>query len=154
MTTSRQDSTRTGLLRLSAILWFIWGIVHAFAGVMTLAQDTAKAVQGIADAADPALLDVAYPAAAGAIINQHGFNLLWFGIVTAVCTFYIWRGSTVAIFVAALVGGLADVGYFVFIDLGGFARFVPGTVMTIVSGTAIVASFWAYWISRGAPNGD
>ncbi|MEO1366926.1 MAG: hypothetical protein AAFX50_07085 [Acidobacteriota bacterium] len=151
MTTSSHDSTRTGVFRLIAILWFIWGAVHILAGVMTLSSDTAKAVQGIADAVDPALLlDVTYPAAAGGVIDQHGFNLLWFGVVTAVCAFFVWRGSMGALFIAALVGGLADVGYFVFIDLAGFAKFFPGTVMTIVSGTAIAASLWVYWTGRGA----
>lgn len=44
-----------------------------------------------------------------------------------------------------LVGGLLDVGYFVFIDLGGYNNFVPGTVMTIISARAITSSFYAYF---------
>lgn len=141
------DTTPHGktLLRVAALLWFIWGLVHAFAGVMTIAQDTPQAVQGIADAVEPALLGVDYPAAAGAIINQHGFNLLWIGCVTTICGFFVWRGSPPAIFIAALTGGLADIGYFIFLDLGGFVNFVPGTVMTIFSATAIIASFYVYF---------
>ena len=39
---------------------------------------------------------------------------------------FIWRGSTVAIVLATLVGGLADAGYFIFVDdLGGSVRFAP-----------------------------
>jgi len=38
----------------------------------------------------------------------------------------------------AAVGGLTDLGYFLFMDLGGYTHFVPGTVMTLVSGTAII----------------
>ena len=49
---------------------------------------------------------------------------------------------------AALVGGLADVGYFVFLDLGGYVNFFPGTLMTIFSATAIVTSFCAAYIGR------
>ena len=48
-----------------------------------------------------------------------------------------------AVYVAAWGGGMADVGYFLFMDLGGHVKFVPGTVMTIVSATAIVLSFVA-----------
>ena len=129
-------------LRAAAVLWVIWGLVHVLAGVMTLAQDTPQAITGIADAVDPSTLDMDYPAAAGAVINQHGFNLLWIGIVTTVCAVFIWRRSVQAIFLAALVGGLADVGYFLFMDLGGFVRFVPGTLMTLVSSAAILTSFW------------
>ncbi|MEO0592407.1 MAG: hypothetical protein AAFZ38_02405 [Myxococcota bacterium] len=138
-------------LRTSAILWIIWGIVHVFAGVMTMSQNPAAAVAGIADGVDPGeLLEREYPEAAGALIKQHGFNLAWIGLVTVVGGFYVWSGNAVAIFVSALVGGLADVGYFVFIDLGGFNRFMPGTVMTIFSAAAIALSFWAYF-SRPKP---
>ncbi|MFK8016460.1 MAG: hypothetical protein AB8G17_13590 [Gammaproteobacteria bacterium] len=131
------------LLRISAILWVVWGLVHALAGVLTISGDTVAAISGIADAVDRASLTMNYPDAAGALINQHGFNLLWIGIVTAVGAIFIWRGSKTAVLVTALVGGLTDIGYFVFMDLGGFVKFAPGTVMTIVSATAIILSFLA-----------
>ena len=87
---------------------------------------------------------MAYPAAAGAIIKQHGFNLGWIGLTTIVGGVFVWRGSASAIFISALVGGLADLGYFIFIDLGGYNRFMPGTVMTLISAAAIGLSFFAY----------
>ncbi|MEM9907454.1 MAG: hypothetical protein AAF921_20780 [Cyanobacteria bacterium P01_D01_bin.44] len=139
-----RQTTHT-LLKISAILWVIWGVVHALAGILTISGDTASAVSGIADGVDPALLAMDYPNAAGAIINQHGFNLLWGGIVTIIGGVFIWRKSVAAIFVSALVGGLLDVGYFIFIDLGGYNKFVPGTVMTIISALAITLSFYAYF---------
>ena len=132
------------LLRIAAALWLVWGVVHVAAGIMTLAGDTVAKVQGIADGVDPATLAVAYPDAVGAILNQHGFNLLWFGIVEIVGAWFIWRQNGTAVFGTALVGGLADIGYFVFVDLGGYNNFVPGTVMTIVSASAIVLSVYAW----------
>jgi CHASE2 domain-containing sensor protein len=86
-----------------------------------------------------------YPKAAGAILGQHGFNLLWIGFVTFISAFYIWKGNKNAVFLAAIAGGLADLGYFLFLDLGGFVNFVPGTVMTLVSGSAILLSFYAHF---------
>lgn len=140
------------LFKTSSVLWLIWGLVHAFAGIMTikfiLSGDVSSAVSGIADAVDPATLQMDYPAAAGAIIGQHGFNLLWVGLVTLICSFYIWKGNAKAIFLAAIAGGLTDLGYFLFVDLGGYVNFVPGTVMTIVSSLAIITSFYAYFKSR------
>ena len=133
------------LLKISAILWVIWGVVHALAGVLTISQETAGAVAGIADRVDPALLAMDYPDAVGAVVNQHGFNLLWGGVVTIIGGIFIWRKNVAAIFVSALVGGLLDVGYFIFIDLGGYNNFVPGTVMTIISSLAIILSFYAYF---------
>jgi hypothetical protein len=140
------------LLRLSAFLWVIWGAVHIFAGIMTMRGpmigEISASIAGIADAVDPSQLAMDYPAAAGAIIGQHGFNLFWIGVVTLICGFLIWRKKTSPIFLAALTGGLADLGYFLFMDLGGFVHFVPGTVMTIFSATAIVLSFYSYFNSN------
>lgn len=140
------------LLKLSALLWFIWGAVHMFAGIMTdnfiLTGDIAGAVSGIADAVDPSTLNVNYPAAAGAIIGQHGFNLLWIGLTTLLCSYFVWKGNKNAIFLAALTGGLADLGYFLFMDLGGYTNFMPGTVMTLVSSGAIILSFFWYFKNR------
>lgn len=136
-------------LRAIAVLWVIWGLVHMLAGVLTMAQDTPAAIAGVADAVDPAVLIGPYHEAAGALINQHGFNLAWIGATTTIAAFFILSGSLTALFIAGLVGGLADVGYFIFMDLGGFVNFLPDTVMTLVSGTAILLSLWAYQSSRG-----
>ncbi|RNC86834.1 MAG: hypothetical protein ED556_05270 [Winogradskyella sp.] len=142
----------SALLKISSVLWIIWGLVHILAGVMTmkgvLTNDITASVVGIADGIDPQSLDMDYPKAVGAIIGQHGFNLFWIGIVTFICAFYIWKGNTHAIFLAAITGGLADLGYFLFIDLGGYNKFMPGTVMTIVSSLAIITSFYVYFKTK------
>jgi hypothetical protein len=137
-------------LKFTAGLWVVWGLVHMFAGIITMARDTPEAVGGIADDVDESVVDIAYPDAAGAIINQHGWNLMWIGAVTLVCAYFIWRRSMPAAFLAGLVGGLADIGYFVFLDLGGYVKFFPGTVMTIFSASAIVLSAWVWLSNRDA----
>ena len=116
-----------------------------FAGVMTISQDAAGAVAGIADAVDPTFISADFHPAVGAVLNQHGFNLLWIGAFTVVGGVFIWRQSVMAIFMTAIVGWVTDVGYFIFMDLGGFVHFVPGTVMTIVSSAAVLFSLWAYF---------
>jgi hypothetical protein len=140
------------LLKISAVLWIIWGLVHILAGVLTmnfvLSGDIVSAINGIADAVEPETLQMEYPKAAGAVIANHGFNLFWIGIVTFISGFFIWKGNKNAIFLAAIVGGLADLAYFLFMDLGGYVNFVPGTVMTIVSSLAIILSFYAYFKTR------
>ncbi|MEM9135182.1 MAG: hypothetical protein AAF962_23590 [Actinomycetota bacterium] len=151
MTTITESARINVLLRIAAVLWVIWGLVHMFAGAITIGRDTTEAVQGIADGVDPDSLEVAYPDAAGAIIDQHGFNLLWIGAVTLICAWFIWRRSLNAVLLAALVGGLADIGYFLFLDLGGHVNFLPGTLMTIFSATAIITSFTAAYLGRTHP---
>lgn len=138
------DQLTSSLLKIAAVLWVIWGLVHVFAGVITMVKETPQAVAGIADAVDPETLKMEYPPASGAIINQHGFNLAWIGMVTTICAVFIWRRWVPAIFVAALVGGLTDIGYFLFMDLGGHVHFVPGTVMTLICAAAVATGFFAY----------
>ncbi|MEL7005453.1 MAG: hypothetical protein AAFN93_22385 [Bacteroidota bacterium] len=142
----------TILFKTSSVLWVIWGLVHILAGVMTmkgiLTNDITSSVAGIADAIDPETLQMDYPQAAGAVIGQHGFNLFWIGVVTTISAIYVWKGNKNAIFLAAITGGFADLGYFLFMDLGGYVKFVPGTVMTIVSSLAIILSFYALSKSR------
>ncbi len=140
------------LFKISAVLWILWGLVHIFAGVMTmkgvLTNDISASIIGIADGVDPESVSMDYPEAAGAVIGQHGFNLLWIGLTTFICAFFIWKGNQNAIFLAALTGGLADLGYFLFLDLGGFVNFVPGTVMTLISSAAILTSFYGYFKAK------
>jgi len=139
----------SALFKVSSVLWIVWGLVHVLAGVMVmkgiLTDNISESVIAIADAVKPEVLTMDYPEASGAIIGQHGFNLFWIGIVTFICAFYIWKGNKNAIFLAAITGGLADLGYFLFMDLGGFVKFIPGTLMTIISALAIITSFYAHF---------
>lgn len=137
-------------LKIAAGLWVIWGLVHIFAGIVIISSAAPDAVAAVADAVDPALVAGPYHEAAGALINQHGFNLAWIGLTTLIAAFFIWQQSLLAAFIAALVGGLADVGYFIFMDLGGFVHFMPGTVMTIFSASAILLSLWVWMSGRHA----
>ncbi len=137
------------LLKIAAGLWVIWGLVHVLAGVIVLTSDASGGFQAIADAVDPAALQGEYAAAVGGILKQHGWNLGWFGIATIIGALFIWRGNVTAIWVTGLIGGLADLGYLMFVDLPGYVNFFPGTVMTIVSASAIALSFWVWLSTRG-----
>lgn len=141
-------TTHKNALRVAAALWLVWGLVHLGAGIITLASTTTEAVQAIADAVPEEVLAVDYPDGAGAILDQHSWNLAWFGVVAMIGGVFIWRQNRTAIWVTAMVGGLADVGYFLFLDLGGYVNFVPGTVMTIFSATAILLSGWVWFATR------
>ncbi|MEL6427457.1 MAG: hypothetical protein AAFQ33_18575, partial [Pseudomonadota bacterium] len=71
-------------LKIISVLWIVWGAVHAFAGIVTIAQPAPASIAGIADAVDPSVFHETYAAATDALINQHGFNLLWIGLFTLV----------------------------------------------------------------------
>lgn len=136
------------LLKVTAILWVIWGLVHMLAGVIVISSDAFGGFSGIADAVDPALLEADYHPAVGGILNQHGWNLLWGGAVTVIGAVFIWRKNMTAIWVTGMVGGLLDIGYFVFVDIPGYVHFIPGTLMTLISASAIILSGWVYFSNR------
>ena len=140
--------SQTMALKIAAVLWIIWGLVHTFAGVMVLSSDATGGFQAIADAVTPEALVAEYHPAVVGILNQHGWNLGWFGVATLIGAIFIWRHNMTAIWVTALIGGLADVGYLLFVDFPGFVNFVPGTVMTFVSGSAILLSMWVWFAHR------
>ncbi|MEM0976396.1 MAG: hypothetical protein AAGJ34_02555 [Pseudomonadota bacterium] len=142
------SSTQGVLLKVAAVLWVIWGLVHAFAGIMVLSADATGGFQAIADAVPPESLVHAYEPAVGGILNQHAWNLLWFGLATLIGAVFIWRAHMTAIWVTAMVGGLADLGYFIFLDLQGYVHFFPGTVMTLISASAIVLSFIVWFQAK------
>ena len=137
------------LFKTSSVLWIIWGIVHMFFGVFILylmsIGDTSRIVSEVANNVSPELIKMDYPAAANALYGQHGWNLLWFGVVTTITGFYVWKGNKNAIFLAAIIGGLADFGYFLFMDLAGYVTFFPGKLMTYIALGAIVTSFYAHY---------
>ncbi|MEM6993715.1 MAG: hypothetical protein AAF721_24590 [Myxococcota bacterium] len=139
---SSSSPASTRLFRIAAVLWVVWGLVHMLAGAMTLKLiaegNTTEAVHNITSAVDIALVSLQYPEPLSALLSQHGFNLFWFGAVTTVCARYVWGGDARAVLLACLVGGLADLGYFLFIDLGGYAL-PPGPQMTWICAAAIVA---------------
>lgn len=137
------------MLKAAAILWVVWGLVHLFAGIMVLISDASGGFQAIADAVAPETLESDYAPAVGGILNQHGWNLAWFGLATIIGAYFVWKGNHTAIWVTGMVGGLADLGYLLFVDLPGYVHFFPGTIMTFISGTAIVLSFYVWLTTRG-----
>lgn len=141
MTNEQTPSAARWTLRVSAVLWLVWGLVHVFAGVMTLrfilAGETDKAIGGIASKVPPEEFAGTYHPALEALLSQHGMNLAWFGAVTTIAAPFVWLGRRAMVYTACLVGGMADLAYFIFIDLGGFAN-PPGPQMTWICAGAII----------------
>jgi len=144
------SATHATALKIAAVLWVIWGLVHMLAGGIVLSSDASGGFAAIADAVDAEALAGDYHPAVGGILNQHGWNLGWFGLATLIGAVFIWKQNITAIWVTAMVGGLADIGYLLFVDLPGFVHFFPGTLMTLVSGSAVLLSFWVWFSTRAS----
>lgn len=142
------SDTKKLALKAATVLWVIWGLVHLFAGIVVLSSDATGGFQAIADAVDPETLAHAYEPAVGGILNQHGWNLAWVGVATVIGAVFIWKANFTAVWVTALLGGMFDLGYLLFVDVPGYVNFFPGTVMTFVSATAVALSFWVWLTER------
>ena len=113
------------LLKISSVLWIVWGLFHVVVGAfllyLLLNGQTAEALNGIAGKVSLDSLRVEYPYVVVATLKQHAFNLGWFGLATFIAGILIWRKNSRAIWLAVLVGGFGDLGYFMFIDLAELA---------------------------------
>ncbi|MEO0487764.1 MAG: hypothetical protein AAF092_17840 [Pseudomonadota bacterium] len=129
-------------LKRAAALWVVWGIVHLLAGVIVLSSDASGGFAAIANAVDPDSLRHADEPAGAGILNQHGWNLAWGGAATVIGADFTWTANLTAIWVTAMVGGLLDIGYLLFVDVLGYVHSFPGALMTLNSASAIGLSFW------------
>jgi hypothetical protein len=143
------DNKQIMALKVAGVLWVIWGLVHALFGVAIISMDASGGFAAIAAGVSPGALSADYHPAIEGILNQHAWNLLWFGVVTTIGGVMIWRRNMVAIWVTSMVGGLADLGYLIFVDFPGYATFFPGTLMTLIAGSAIVIGGWVWLAQRG-----
>ena len=138
------------MLRLASVLWGIWGVFHLFIGVALITVIAEGHPDGQL-ASIPGVVNVIMMGTESRFVvvpslNQHAFNLAWFGVVVGVGCIYVWRRRAEAIFVCILVGGLADLGYFLYVDLPGYAD-PPGPQMTYIMASAIALSLFAYFKS-------
>ncbi len=137
-------------LRVAAVLWFVWGVFHLIVGIALMQLLGSEHPEG-ALSSIPAVVDVQFfgsdaTLATIASLQQHGFNLAWFGLILTGASFYVWRGCKLAVLTSIVVGGLADLGYFLFVDLAGYAE-PPGPQMTYIMVAAIGLAAFAYFTS-------
>lgn len=141
------DRLRAYLFRGSAVLWVIWGVFHLALGVALVWFIGAEHPSGQLESL-PAVFDVEMAGnpsqfATIAFLKQHTYNLAWIGLVVTVGAVWVWRGDPRAVFFNAIIAGFADLGYFAFVDLAGYAD-PPGPQMTYICVSAIVLSLAAY----------
>ena len=137
------------VLRVSAVLWAIWGLFHlSLLGIIVLLsqEHPVGAFQAVPEVVGFDMFGMANRLAVIASLKQHAFNLGWIGAAVTVGSVFVWKKNVNAIFFCALLGGFADLGYFLFVDLPGFAD-PPGPQMTYICVAAIASSFYVYFKS-------
>jgi hypothetical protein len=145
---------RKTISRAIAVLWVIWAFFHVIPGIISMLaaiNGDISFVQLLEPTNNAQQLAADYPSEVFTILviyGQHSFNLFWFGVVTFICAIFIWRQqSQTAMLLAAVVGGLADLGVVFFIDLfGGYASLF-GTAILAVAFAAIALSIYLYLVT-------
>jgi len=124
--------TRAFLFRATAVLWALWGLLHfAFAFPFVWALH-----QGVEGLPASVLMDMAgqeAPLHVTQALMEHGFNNAWFGLVVSVGSLFVWRGRQDAVVLCSLVGGLAHLGFTLFVVLPGYADAIGVTMTGVVA---------------------
>ncbi|MEM6912906.1 MAG: hypothetical protein AAF511_02910 [Pseudomonadota bacterium] len=148
-------NTRT-LTLIVSVLWLVWSVLHIIPGLMMMQSAIAadlSSIKFLFPKTDPDLLMREHALEVAAIsvtFGQHGFNLFWFGVVALACSFLIGsRQSRVALIVAAVVIGCADLGAL-------FATFMIGRIdsagVFIFSGTVLGVVLTVWVLKKEASN--
>ncbi|MEM1001572.1 MAG: hypothetical protein AAGH46_02860 [Bacteroidota bacterium] len=122
------STNNKNIFKIIAILWFVWSLLHIVPGIISMINALSgdiTSIQFLFPDTNPSGMTSDYPNEVEAILvtfGQHGFNLLWFGLVTLICAISIWKKQNkIALLIAAMVGGLADLGAL-------FATFMIGRI--------------------------
>jgi len=114
-----------------AIFYILWGIMHMMFAIQIFMLNTEESayavVQGIYSDAGPITTPVELGSVIGALMNQHAWNLLWFGAFAAVVgAFFNWRNSIGGFWSNLAVVSLADLGFIGAVLLPGYVEPVVG----------------------------
>lgn len=133
------------LFRVAGVLWAMWGVLHLVAGVALLPTFTSE-VASVPEEVK-VMLGSEIPFYVRRTLAEHTFNNAWFGLVVSVGSALVWRGSRLGVFLCAIVGGLAHLGFTVFMVVPGYANAV-GVAMTFIAAGALVLSLTAHFGSK------
>lgn len=116
--------------RIGAVFYVLWGIMHVMFAIqilmLNIGESTYAVIQGIYSDTGPVATPRDLGSVAGAIMNQHAWNLFWFGaFATLVGVMYNWRNSLSGYWSNLAVVSLADIGF-----IG--AILIPGYVSPMV----------------------
>lgn len=132
------------MFKTSAILWGIWGIVHLLGGI-SMIFTLQNGVDGLPESVLVTMMGSEMPVHVLGTLIEHNWNNSWFGLVVTIGAFFVWKGNRNGVFLSAIVGGLAHLGFFIFVVLP-YSDPV-GIIMSFVAAAAIVLSFIAYFTS-------
>jgi hypothetical protein len=128
-----------------AISYILWGVMHAMIGLqilwINLGQSSQQVIRSLYLDAGPQATPAQLGSVIGALINQHGWNLFWFGIVAVtVAVIGNWRNNRAAYWANLALVSLADIGFIFAILIPGYINVAMGIGGPILWVVAMVLS--------------
>ena len=124
------------LFRTTSILWGLWGVVHILGGLSMLSV-LSGGVKSLPESVLVKMMGNDMPLHIVPTLMEHNLNNTWFGLVILIGSFFVWKTNRNAVLFCSIVGGLAQLGYTIFIVFPGYSE-LPGVVMSFVVLAAIV----------------
>lgn len=131
--------------RLGAIFYVLWGIMHIMFAVqifiLNIDESTYSVIKNIYLDSGNKLTPTELGNVVGAIMNQHAWNLLWFGtFATIIGALYNWHNSLVGYWGNLIVVSLADIGFIAAVLIPGYVDPLVGIWGPILWIAATVSS--------------
>ena len=121
------------IFRTTSLLWGLWGVVHLLGGLMMLFA-LKGGLESVPESVDVKNLP---PLHIVPTLMEHNFNNTWFGLVILIGSFFVWKANRNAVLFCSVVGGLAHLGFAIFIVFPGHGDIV-GVVLSFVVLAAII----------------
>ena len=129
------------MFRAAGVLWAMWGLLHLLAG-LSVVKTFASEVAGVPESVMLRVMGDEIPFHVRRTLAEHSFNNTWFGLVVLVGSVLVWKGSRQGVLLCTVVGGLAHLGFAIFLVVPGFSNAV-GVAMTVIAAVAVALSVGA-----------
>jgi hypothetical protein len=117
--------------RIGAVFYILWGIFHAYIGVLLLQKVFTEGTHGtlvaIANALPPDQIPTINNGVMNGVLEHYSWNLVWFGAYAIVVALFLnWRNSAVGYWFNLVVVSLTDLGFIAGIVVPGYITLAAG----------------------------
>ena len=114
-----------------ALCYILWGIMHAMIGIqiliLNLGESPYAVIANLYSDSGPQATPRELGSVVAALMNQHAWNLLWFGVFAVVVgAVWNWRNSIAGYWANLAVVSLADIGFIAAVLIPGYISIEMG----------------------------
>jgi len=119
--------------KTGAVLYILWGVMHVMWGGTLLMKAASEggtaALAVIASTTPAAMLPQNLDGVATGVIEQHAWNLMWFGLFAVIVAVTMnWKNSRTGYWLNLVVVSAADLGFIFAVMVPGYIPFGQGVM--------------------------